>query len=240
MGRLLSLFVDETVDDVTSFGEVRQQAWKIMPRDTLLITAQRMRVKPVSRMARHWEAVDTQMSLIRRNLRPLFCALDFSRLTLDCPWLAALVWVKAIFSGKLQLAQQPLAACPAATLPRRLHAWLLTTGDDGTPVGLHAGRYEFWLYRQIRKRLESGELYLDDSLQHRHLSDELVSVEEKADILVQIDIPFLRKPIRRQLDELTRELHRQWITFNRELRQGNLPHRGQFGYRKLLYVKVVF
>ena len=36
----------------------------------------------------------------------------------------------------------------------------LTTGD--------ADRYEFWLYyRQIRKRLESGELYLDDSLQHQ-------------------------------------------------------------------------
>lgn len=224
VGRLLSLFVDETVDDVTSFGEVRQQAWKIMPRDTLLSTAQRMRVKPVSRMARHWEAVDTQMSLIRRNLRPLFCALDFSSLTPDCPWLAALAWVKAIFSGKQQLAQQPLTACPAATLPGRLHAWLLITGDDGTPAGLHAGCYEFWLYRQIRKRLESGELYLDDSLQHRHLSDELVSVEEKADILAQMDIPFLRKPIRRQLDELTRELHRQWITFNRELRQGKLPH----------------
>ncbi|ECJ2623252.1 Tn3 family transposase [Salmonella enterica] len=224
VGRLLSLFVDETVADVTSFGEVRQRAWKIMPRDTLQSTAQRMQVKPVSRMARRWEAVDTQMTLIRRHLRPLFCALDFSSLTPECPWLAALAWVKATFSGKLQLAQQPLTACPAATLPQRLHAWLLISDDKGNPAALHAGRYEFWLYRQIRKRLEAGELYLDDSLQHRHLSDELVSVEEKADILVQMDIPFLRKPIERQLDELTRELHRQWMAFNRELRQGKLPH----------------
>lgn len=99
VGRLLSLFVDETVADVTSFGEVRQRAWKIMPRDTLQSTAQRMQVKPVSRMARRWEAVDTQMTLIRRHLRPLFCALDFSSLTPECPWLAALAWVKATFSG---------------------------------------------------------------------------------------------------------------------------------------------
>lgn len=224
VGRLLSLFVDETVADVTSFGEVRQRAWKIMPRDTLQSTAQRMQVKPVSRMGRRWEAVDTQMTLIRRHLRPLFCALDFSSLTPECPWLTALAWVKAIFSGKLQLAQQPLTACPAATLPQRLHAWLLINDDKGNPVTLHAGRYEFWLYRQIRKRLETGELYLDDSLQHRHLSDELVSVEEKADILAQMDIPFLRKPIKLQLNELTGELHRQWIAFNRELRQGKLTH----------------
>ncbi|EAM2866907.1 Tn3 family transposase, partial [Salmonella enterica] len=77
---------------------------------------------------------------------------------------------------------------------------------------------------QIRKRLEAGELYLDDSLQHRHLSDELVSVEEKADILAQMDIPFLRTPVEQQLDELTRELHDQWIAFNRELKQGKLSH----------------
>ncbi len=108
VGRLLSLFVDETVADVTSFGEVRQRAWKIMPRDTLQSTAQRMQVKPVSRMGRRWEAVDTQMTLIRRHLRPLFCALDFSSLTPECPWLTALAWVKAIFSGKLQLTDNHL------------------------------------------------------------------------------------------------------------------------------------
>jgi hypothetical protein len=70
------------------------------------------------------------------------------------------------------------------------------------PTGLHADRYEFWLYRQVRKRFQSGELYLDDSLQHRHFSDELVSMDEKADVLAQMDIPFLRQPVNAQLDAL--------------------------------------
>lgn len=39
-----------------------------------------------------------------------------------------------------------------------------------------------------------------------------------------MDIPFLRKPIEHQLAALTRELHRQWMAFNRELKQGKLPH----------------
>lgn len=59
---------------------------------------------------------------------------------------------------------------------------------EGTPTGLHADRYEFWLYRQVRKRFQAGELYIDDSLQHRHLSDELVSMDEKAAVLAQMDI----------------------------------------------------
>ena len=71
---------------------------------------------------------------------------------------------------------------------------------NGKPTGLQADHYEFWLYRQIRKRFESGEIYLDDSLQHRHFSDELVSMDEKADVLAHMDIPFLRQPINAQLD----------------------------------------
>ncbi|EBX5888739.1 hypothetical protein DP761_22685 [Salmonella enterica subsp. enterica] len=106
----------------------------------------------------------------------------------------------------------------------RLRIWLLSVDEKDTPTGLHANRYEFWRYRQIRKRLEAGELYLDDSLPHRHLSDELVSVEEKSDILAQMDIPFLRTPGEQQLDELTRELHDQWMAFNRELKQSKLSH----------------
>lgn len=92
------------------------------------------------------------------------------------------------------------------------------------PTSLHADRYEFWLYRQIRKRLKSGEIFLNDSLQHRHLSDELVSLEAKADVLAQMEIPFLRQPIEDQLAKLKTELHTQWLAFNRELKQGKLTH----------------
>jgi len=76
----------------------------------------------------------------------------------------------------------------------------------------------------LRKRLRSGELYLDDSLQHRCFTDELVSLKEKADVLSQMDIPWLRKPLHAQLDTLTSELHAQWLAFNRELSQGKLKH----------------
>ena len=111
------------------------------------------------------------------------------------------------FIAKTQrLSQRPLAECPEATLPKRLRPYLLRFDADGQPSGLHADRYEFWLYRQIRKRLKSGELYLDDSLQHRCFSDELVSLDAKADVLSQMDIPWLRRPIETQLNALATEL----------------------------------
>lgn len=145
-------------------------------------------------------------------------------LTTDNPWLAALTWAKDVFAKQQRLSQRPFAECPEVTLPKRLRPYLMTFDAEGKPTGIHADRYEFWLYRQIRKRFKSGELYLDDSLQHRCFTDELVSLDEKEDVLSQMDTPWLRRPIQAQPDALTAELRTLWLAFNRELRQGKLKH----------------
>jgi hypothetical protein len=132
--------------------------------------------------------------------------LDFAGADADNPWLAALAWAKSVYARQQRLSQRPLAECPNATLPKRLRPYLLMFDANGKPIGVHADRYEFWLYRQIRKCLKSGELYLDDSLQHRCFSDELVSMEERVDVLAQMDIPWMRRPIEAQLDALATEL----------------------------------
>ena len=98
IGRLLSLYVDDNVPDPTTFGEVRQRAWKIMPREALKTTAQRMSVKPVSKLALQWQAVDGMTALIRRNLRPLFLSLDLTSVVHGSPWAEALSWLRMVFS----------------------------------------------------------------------------------------------------------------------------------------------
>ena len=224
IGRLLSLYVDDSVPDPTTFGEVRRRAWKIMPREALKTTAQRMSVKPVSRLALQWQAVDSMTALIRRHLRPLYLSLDLTSVVRDSPWAKALNWLRIVFGKKQTLSQRSLEECPPETLPARLRPYLLEYGEDGEPTGLNAGRYEFWLYRQIRKRFQAGEFYLNDSLRHRHLSDELVPEGKLAAVLAEMNIPFLQKSIKTQLKALSSELHRQWKAFNRELKQGKLKH----------------
>jgi hypothetical protein len=211
VGRLLLLYVDDTVTDITPFGDVRQHAFKIMPREALQIAGQRLSEKPASKLAMRWQIVDGLAERIRRQLRPLYVALDFSSCTPDNPWLAALAWMRNVFDRQQRLSQRPLAECPEATLPKPLRPYLLTVDADGKPTAVHADRYEFWIYRQLRKRLKSGEIYLNDSLQHRRFTDELVSLEEKADVLAQLDIPWLRQPIDIQLKALSEELREQWL-----------------------------
>lgn len=142
VGRLLSLYVDDSVADPTPFGEVRQRAYKIMAKDVLQNTAQRMSIKPLNKLTLHWQAVDGQAKRIRLHLRPLFVVLEFAATAPDCQWLAALTWVKSVFTKQQRLSQRPLTECPATTLPKRLRPYLLTFDADGEPNGLHAERYE--------------------------------------------------------------------------------------------------
>jgi hypothetical protein len=91
-------------------------------------------------------------------------------------------------------------------------------------TGINGDRYEFWIYRQIRKRLDAGEWYVNDSLRHRSLHAELIQMDEQAHAIQALDIPWLREPVDAVLDNLFAELDRLWQTFDRELRQGKLKH----------------
>lgn len=108
----MSLYVDDNVPDFTTFGEVRRRACKIMPRATWKTTAQRMNVKPVSKRALQWQAVDGLTALIRRHLRPLYLSLDLTSVVQDSLWAEALDWLGRVFSKKQTLSQRPLPACP--------------------------------------------------------------------------------------------------------------------------------
>jgi Domain of unknown function (DUF4158) len=174
VGRVLLLYVDETVDDTTPFGEVRKRAFTIMPKEDLLTAGNRLCERSDSQIELRWRAVDRAAGRFKRTLRPLAMTIDFSAEPAGRPWRAGLSWMKDVFNCQQRLAQRPLAEVPADTMPERLRPYLFDFDEAGKPTRLRGDRYEFWVYRQLRKRLVSGELYLDDSVRHRRFSDELV------------------------------------------------------------------
>jgi TnpA family transposase len=234
VGRVLLLYVDETVDDATPFGAVRHRAFAILPREALLGAGRRLCERPASQLELRWQAVDRVAARCKKHLRPLAMALDVSAATPGNPWLAALCWMKGVFARQQRLAQRPLAEVPDGTIPDRLRPHLLDLDGDGKAAGLRGDRYEFWIYRQLRKRLAAGELHLDDSVRHRRFGDELVAPDRAAEALRDLDSPWLRQPVDATLDGLCAELHRLWLAFDRDLRQGKLRHLEYDAGRKAL------
>lgn len=224
VGRLLLLYVDGEVPDTLPFGTVRERAFTIIPKHALEIMGQRLIQKPVSELSLRWQMVDDLAERIRRHLRPLYTTINFSCNAVANPWLSVLIWMKDIFSKQQRLSQQPLHEGVEHTVPQRLRPYLLNFDVNGKVTGVDGNRYEFWIYRQLRKRLKSGEIYVDESIQHQNFADELVDVSKDTTILAQLDIPWLRQPINNQLEALKRELHHQWLCFNSDLRQGKLKY----------------
>ncbi|MET3140070.1 TnpA family transposase [Undibacterium sp. GrIS 1.2] len=225
VGELLLLYVDDSLTDVTPFGTVRHRAFGIMPEETLRSTGKLLTSTPVSQMDLRWQAVDKQSGLCTKNLRPLAISLNFASSSASGKiWLDALEWMKGVFASQQRLSKQPPEDIPLRTIPTRLRSFLLDFDTNGKAIGLRGDRYEFWVYRQLRKRLDMGDIYLDDSIQHRRFADDLVSMEAKADALKALDIPWLRQPVDTTLDALFIELDTQWRAFDAELRSGKLKH----------------
>jgi len=218
--KLAYFYVDEQISDEAQFGEVREKVFAIVPKDELSKKVGIKSKKSQREVDFRWKTIDKIGRKLRLHLRPIAMALEFSSTIQHNPWIEALNWFKEVFSKQKTLT---LDDCPENTIPRCMEQFLLKT-DDKKQVTLQAGRYEFWVYRQILKRVESGELYLNDSINHRSLNDELVSLAEKDKALKQLNIPALIKPIAEQLDEKFAELHKLWIIFNKDLRKGKLKH----------------
>ncbi|HJX35502.1 MAG TPA: Tn3 family transposase [Dehalococcoidales bacterium] len=224
VGRLILLYVDDAIEDTTLFGAVRSQAFNIMPKDSLITAGQRLCEKSPSQMALRWQAVDKVVGRCKKNLRPLAMATDFSSASAHDPWLMALAWMKSVFSRQQTLGQRPLDEIPDSTIPKRLRPHLLVLDEEGKATGIRGDRYEFWIYRQTRKRLDINELYLNDSVVNRRFSDKLVSMDQKANIIKKLDIPWFSQPLDDSLDVLYIELDQQWKLFDHELRQCKLKH----------------
>jgi len=224
VGQLLLLYVDPKLKDGTPFGHVRRRAFKILSKEDVATIGQRYCEKPVSQIEWRWREVDKVAPRFIKNVRPLAMELDLSSQTTPSPWLNALKWMKKVFEKQQSLERRPLWEIPKNTVPKRLRPYLLELDSQGEPVRLRGDRYEFWIYRQVRKHLTVGELYLDDSVRRRRFSDELVSIERKEEVLKGLDIPWLRQPADKTLDELFEKLHQLWSNFDCELRNGKLTH----------------
>ena len=224
MRKFARLFINQDLHDQLNFGDVRKQAFEtIIPEDELRNKIPEENEEELRPIDFQWKLVDTLFHRCQLQLRPLMMAIDFSSTVAESPWLAAITWLKEVFSANKTINRYPVTASPEKTRPKRLEKYLFDTNAKGEKK-FHADRYEFWIYRQLKKRLKAGELYLADSIQNRSLQQELDSAKEKGALVKSLDIPALRSPVKQLLDERCAELRTEWLKFNTDFTQGKLKH----------------
>jgi TnpA family transposase len=237
MKRLARLFINEQEwSDKILLGKIRKEAFKnIISKDELQNKIGYAEKQPLKKIDFKWQTIDKLFHRYQLQLRPLVMALDFSSLELNNPWLSTVMEFKNLIASQKTLNGFNIDSCPVGTLPKRIKPYLLEEKDDVQQLIIK--RYEFWIYRQLKKRLKNGDLYLADSIHHRSIEQELSIAKEKQSLINELNIPVLHEPIKELLDKHFFELDKQWLSFNLDLSSGKLNHLFYDEKNKTLHLK---
>lgn len=200
-GKVLRLFIDETIADSTPFRKVRTQAFALLEREQFEPVSGYLRNVAFDRAGFEWAHYTTLSAKIKRNLRHLFCELEFSGRIEDAPLLDAIAFLQDLLRNGRALRQANPATFPVALIPKNLQRYLYTS-EPGRKKRLDVDRYEFLVYRLLRNALEAGDVYGENSTEYRRFEDDLVSDvrwEQKDALLRDIGAPVLLAPIEQTL-----------------------------------------
>lgn len=200
-GKVLSLFVDETITDATPFEKVRKQAFVLLEREQFEPVSGYLRNVAFDRAAFEWAHYTTLSAKIKRNLRHLFYELEFSGRIEDAPLLDAITFLQDLLRNGRSPRQANPATFPVGLIPKHLQRYLYTVKQDNGKH-LDVDRYEFLVYRLLRNALEAGDVYGEDSTEYRRFEDDLISDarwEHRDALLMDIGAPVLLAPIEQTL-----------------------------------------
>lgn len=249
-GRVLNLFTDTTIPENAPFSTVKVQAFHLLEPEQFPIVANYLRNIAFDRTGFEWAYYTTLSHQFKRNLRHLFCELDFAGRVEEAPLLnAVLVLQDLLRSGKSPRQVKP-SLFPSEVIPKSLQRYLIVDAStdedardaDGDKV-LDVDRYEFLLYRLLRNALESGNLYVKDSIEFRRFEDDLISDERwqnKAQVLQEIGAQILLEPIEDTLAQMKAELETKIDAVNQRITDAVNQHikvigRGEKKRWQLLY-----
>jgi TnpA family transposase len=223
IGRILRLFLDTQIDETTAFKEIKKKAFKILSPEQMQLLADQWDKKPKNEQTFRWQILEKLHSRIKKNLRPLFMSLDFKSADKNNAWHEAIDWVLQNFVQRRQLDKILFKDCPAKSIPKRLYNHLVEISEDSDAPRLRGKRYEFWIYQQIEKKLKSGEIHLEDSINYRCLNHEMANLQENPELLQQVNLSKLHQPIAAQLERKAEELHQSLLSLNQSLKDNSNP-----------------
>jgi hypothetical protein len=83
---------------------------------------------------------------------------------------------------------------------------------------------EIQLFNRINKYIKLGEIYLEDSIEFRHLELDLIPRTEfyknKKEILSQLNLPYIQEPLSKIIDEKMKYLEEMYHITNKNILGG--------------------
>lgn len=221
-GEVLELFVNDTIAADCPFSTVQERAFGLLASQVIPSVANYLRNVAFDRIGYEWSHFAKLSRTVKRNLRHLFCELDFSGRVQDAPLINAILILQSQFRLHKSLRQIDPSLFPTALIPPSVKRHVYVTADGGGAESkrLDVDRYEFLVYRLLRNALESGDLYVNHSNEFRQFEDDLISEErwsQKEGVLDEIGVPLLQTPIKETLATMRAALESRFVGVNQRV-----------------------
>jgi TnpA family transposase len=226
-GQVLNLFLDPAIPGSTPFSKVRHRAFSLLDAERFGQVSEYMRKIEFDKAAFEWSFYGKLHAKFKLNLRHLFANLDFSGLVEDAPLLEAVAFLQEILRHGGSPRQINSSDFPTGIIGRNVQRYMYTEAEKRKDRQLDVDRYEFLVYRLLRKALEAGNVYVRDSNEFRSFEDDLIRPERwknKAAVLEEIGSPVLLAPIEQTLATFRAELEEKFEHVNRRLENGDNKH----------------
>ncbi|MGA1842277.1 MAG: DUF4158 domain-containing protein [bacterium] len=119
----------------------------------------------------------------KKNLRPIFLCLDFKSQTKKDPLIYAISFLKDVFHKNKRLSHFKPNAFQQEIISSKLSRNIYDKKRKGdkkitTRKEINGGKYEFLVYRLLKHRLESGEIFVSESLNFKSFEEDLIDNEK--------------------------------------------------------------
>lgn len=220
-GKLLQLFTNSKIPDT----QLRLKAFEVIEEDVFNDFVKKVAKPQIDKIKHLWDYYQSIFREISLNLRPLFSTIEF---LCDNPELNKAV---QFLRNHLSIVRAPdyynHQDVPMGFFPMSLRRHIY---EDSPKIQkrVNISRYEFLVYLEIKKALESGKAFVKDSINYYRLEDKLIPKDiwsrDKNKILKEIGTPLLITPIENILTDLNKELTNAYTEVNKNIRLGTNKH----------------
>lgn len=210
-------FDDEKISDKETFGSIRKHARKYVKKGQFNMVADYLMGLLFNFQETRWNEIAKLKHKITTNIRPIFCALKFSSDSIQEPLLKAITFLKNYFTSTTQERKILVNQAPLKWLPKHWKQHLVKDNE------VDMAKFEFMVYQLIAEQIETGHVYVQNSLSFKSLSSYLISDEkwkDKLQILKKLGNKKLLTPIHQLLEDFEKTLEGLIAYVNKRIANG--------------------
>lgn len=213
------------IDDHIPDEKVREKAFEVIPHEHYKQFLKDFKKPNMDRDFYRWEYYGKIGLTIKKNIRPIFKVLEFSCSNPEMS--QAVAFLQQHLDKNQPFQNYDYAKVPLAFLPQSLKKYLtykVKNKEQRSIKKVEGNRYECMVYKQLKKGIADGTVFIKDSHCYRALEDELIDVEywakHKKKLLKQLDMPLLSINIVDLLNQLESSLKTKYALVNQHIQSG--------------------